>query len=470
VKQDDHERRVASLDEVPLAVEASNNPQQEDPMRTSKAILTAVIAALALVAGSAYAVDFHGYARTGVGGNSGGGGLVCVPGGPLGANGYKFRLGNECETYVEAEFAQTLYKDKSGVEFTYDTMLAYIATSHETFVSLKGGSGDIALRQVWVGAKGFSFLPGAQFWIGNRYYKRHDVHMTDFFYWDPSGEGAGVEDIDLGFGKLSLAVFQSGNGDRRNGWRPDIRVAGIPLWKDGSLEVGVDLFLDTRPSPASANGNKPKGTGISPWATVEWKQVNLLGGFNTLAFQYATGTAAPMAQFQFDNSDKAKQWRVVEHLVVQPNDKFSGSFFLHYADIERRYAPDPAATGNPNDAFRSLKQFGIGIRPAYHVTDYFKLQAEIGYQMADFKTSTIKDASFYKITVAPTLMPAPGPGGAVFTRPELRLFATYAGWDKGSQAQGIAGQSATCNAATTGSPFKCDTNGITFGMQAEAWW
>lgn len=438
-------------------------------MRASSKFLIAIAAALALSAGTASAVDFHGYVRTGIGGNSGGGALTCLPGGPLGANGYKFRLGNECETYAEAEFGQTLYKDKSGVEFVYDTMLAYIATSHESFVSLKGGSGDIALRQAWVGAKNLPFLGGGMLWIGNRYYKRHDVHMTDFFYWDPSGEGAGVEDIDLGFGKLSVAIFQSGTDSVRTGWRPDIRVAGIPLWRDGSLEVGLDLFLDTRPN--AANGNTPKGVGLSPWATVEWKQVNLLGGFNTLAFQYATGTAAPMAQFQFDNSDKAKQWRVVEHLVVQPNDKFSGSFFAHYADIERRYAPFPAATGNPNDAFRSLKQFGIGIRPAYHMSDYFKLQAEIGYQMADFKDAAIKDASFYKITVAPTVMPPPGPGGAVFTRPELRLFATYAGWDKGSQAQGIAGQSAACTTGgTSTSPFKCDTNGFTFGMQAEAWW
>ena len=51
-----------------------------------------------------------------------------------------------------------------------------------------------------MGAKNLPFATSATFWIGNRYYKRHDVHMADFFYWDPSGEGAGIEDVDIGFG------------------------------------------------------------------------------------------------------------------------------------------------------------------------------------------------------------------------------------------------------------------------------
>lgn len=40
-------------------------------------------------------------------------------------------------------------------------------------------------------------------WAGKRFYQRHDVHMIDFYYWDISGHGAGIENIDLGFGKLS---------------------------------------------------------------------------------------------------------------------------------------------------------------------------------------------------------------------------------------------------------------------------
>ncbi len=434
-------------------------------MTIKTAMLTLAAVGTTPVAAPAAAVDFHGYARSGVMGNSGGGGPMCFGSGtPLTADGYKFRLGNECETYAEAEFAQTLYKDKSGVEVMYDTMLAYQTQGMQSYESLKsdGGSGDIALRQLWVGAKNLPFLPSATFWIGNRYYKRHDVHMADFFYWDPSGEGAGVEDIDLGVGKLSLAVFQSVNSGTRTGWRSDVRVAGIPLWTDGSLEVGVNVNFDTRTDAATATTGKSQA--VSPWVTAEWKQVNLLGGYNTLAFQYATGTAAPMgARIQGGNSSKSKQWRVVEHLIVQPSDKFSASFFAHYADVDRRY--------NATDAYSSFKQIGVGIRPIYHLSDYFKLQGEVGFQSADFKDAAIKDMSVTKITVAPTLTIPPGPGGIYYTRPELRLFATYATWDKGAQAQGIAGQSAACTTGgTSTSPFQCETNCMTVGAQLEAWW
>lgn len=33
--------------------------------------------------------------------------------------------------------------------------------------------------------------------------------MIDFYYWDISGHGAGLENIDVGFGKLSLAATRS---------------------------------------------------------------------------------------------------------------------------------------------------------------------------------------------------------------------------------------------------------------------
>jgi maltoporin len=33
--------------------------------------------------------------------------------------------------------------------------------------------------------------------------------MIDFYYWDISGPGAGLENVDLGFGKLSLAATRS---------------------------------------------------------------------------------------------------------------------------------------------------------------------------------------------------------------------------------------------------------------------
>jgi maltoporin len=463
-------------------------------------MMLAIAAALVATASPASAVDFHAYLRSGIAGNSKGGNQVCfqAPG-----NDYKFRLGNECENYAELEFDQSIYKDKSGVEFKYVGMLAYItppAADFEGFVSggaatinsgtltptpnrvaLANGN-QIALRQNWVGAT-FPQWGNTTWWIGKRYYKRNDIHMIDYFYWDPSGPGAGVEDIDVGIGKVAIAVFQNkqygaaGSADtvenRSTIWRPDIRIYGIPLGKNGQLELGVDLFYTVAQSgDLVGTGNTVPATGtpvpavpvktpgyqqLSPWFTIQHTQSNFLGGVNKLAVQYATGSAAPMNQSpQYGNPSGSWQFRAVEHLVFQPSSEVSGAFVVTYQDVHKRF-----------NATDTGKLFGIGIRPAYHFNDYFKVQLDAGYNLV--KPDVGSDRNLFKITLAPTLVPATGAGGAFFTRPELRLYGTYATWNTAAKNAGIVGQSSCATSNTSTSVFDCDTNGFNFGAQVETW-
>lgn len=46
---------------------------------------------------------------------------------------------------------------------------------------------DFALRQFNVHAKGL--FCGVQYLAGKRYYQRHDIHITDNYYWDVSSSG-----------------------------------------------------------------------------------------------------------------------------------------------------------------------------------------------------------------------------------------------------------------------------------------
>src|SRR5512138_1988028 len=152
-------------------------------MRTRNVLVVALALALVATAAPASAVELHGYWRSGIGGNSAGGGQTCFG---LGQFGYKFRLGNECETYGELEFRQNLYKDRSGVTFDFVGMLAVQTTQNSTFDTLKSynlnhntnaastdpyflsaGFADIALRQTWIGAK-VPQLGGVTLWAGNR--------------------------------------------------------------------------------------------------------------------------------------------------------------------------------------------------------------------------------------------------------------------------------------------------------------
>ncbi|ACG75466.1 porin LamB type [Anaeromyxobacter sp. K] len=467
-------------------------------MNARKTLVGILAAAIAFTAVPAQAVELHGYLRSGIGGNDKSGNQVCFATAPLS---YKFRLGNECETYGELEFSQVLYKDRSGVQFSYVGMLAYKTGGMRDAEYLNGvdkwipdndgnwfpaarriSGTDFLLRQNYVEAKGIPFLGGASVWAGSRYYHRNDVHILDFYYWDPSGPGVGVDEIDLGgFGKLAVAVFQSKGGwgtgytgsDKLSVWRPDIRVYGIPFFGGGSLEVGVDLNILSGKN--SAVGTDTKSQQVSPMFTVQHVQSGLLGGFNKLAFQWGQGTIAPLSRMPEPQlTDSAKHWRIVEQLVAQPNDRFSGMLAVVYEDSSQQFGD------NNTGIYESFRSLSAGVRPVWNVMDYFKLQAEIGYQ--GFKPKNVdtgrgipnKDrGDLWKFTIAPTIAPLPSPGGSFFTRPELRLFATYAMWNK-AEANYLQNYNSVVffagpNGNGPASVYGDQRHGLTFGAQVETW-
>ncbi len=58
------------------------------------------------------------------------------------------------------------------------------------------------------------FQPNAKFWAGERYYRRQHIEIDDFYPLDMSGYGGGVEDLNVGIGKMAVAFL--------GGARPDI--------------------------------------------------------------------------------------------------------------------------------------------------------------------------------------------------------------------------------------------------------
>jgi maltoporin len=390
--------------------------------------------------GGAGAVELHGYLRTAFGGNSQGGSQVCygVPG-----MDYKFRLGNECDTYGELEFRETVYKDDRGVEFKFYAMLAFYRPGDLSDTAAY--ENKLRLPNLWFEAKNVPFLRGASAWVGTRYYRRHDVHSLDFFYWNPSGLGAGFEDIGIGFGKLALAVFRTPTDNLlRVTWRPDIRIYAIPVNRDGTLEVGVDLGY-VSDQPASEAPGRMK---VGPWFTVEHVQAKLLGGSTKLAVQYAIGPLAGMGGVDNngginpDATSNSTQLRVVEQFQFQPTRQVSGVVVLIFQS-KNRVGEKPGAPGD------SSTSFGVELRPGYHFNDYFKLQADLGYESYKPKAPGSDSRGVFKATLAPTLVAA----GDFWSRPEMRLFATWAGWT-----------------GTAVAPFGTDTSGLSFGAQVEGWW
>jgi maltoporin len=55
--------------------------------------------------------------------------------------------------------------------------------------------------------------PSAQFWAGERYYRRLNIDINDFYFLDMSGYGGGVENLNVGVGKLSVAYLGGAKDD-----------------------------------------------------------------------------------------------------------------------------------------------------------------------------------------------------------------------------------------------------------------
>jgi maltoporin len=273
--------------------------------------LVLVGAAAACLAVSPEDIQLYGYARSGIGANLGGGGdQVCFQ---LPGVGWKYRLGNECETYLEAGIAATLLRGDEDERFTLYTNLAYVVEAEADFEQFSP-----ALREVWIEAEAVvgGLLTGSRLWAGKRFYRRHDVHINDFYFWDVSGPGAGVEDIDLDRaglpGRLAVAVFRGVTDEfypqlirvgpdgepelvpastaqrtDRALTRLDLRVYELDVNPGGALTVGADVRFGTESDP-DYRGRTGYGFNIAHYQEDAFGQ----GGFHKVVLQYGAGSAA----------------------------------------------------------------------------------------------------------------------------------------------------------------------------------
>ena len=70
------------------------------------------------------------------------------------------------------------------------------------------GNDQFRLREAFIQAGNvFESQPDAKFWAGERYYRRQHIDINDFYPLDMSGYGAGVEDLNVGIGKLAVGYL-----------------------------------------------------------------------------------------------------------------------------------------------------------------------------------------------------------------------------------------------------------------------
>jgi maltoporin len=406
-------------------------------------------AAAVLHAASARAqVELNGYLRAGGGATSQRGNQTCFR--LMGAEA-KYRLGNECEIYSELDLSATAYKGDDGATFRAHFLLfALSPLAQGDNQSLTNpnpapvgslGPLDFGYAQLYADGQHIPGLSSTIVWLGRRYYKREDVHIIDFFYWNPTGIGGGLEDIPIGGGmKLSYALFTADTNVQSDfAFRHDLQLRGIPVYPGGELRVGFDVVQPFGSDPALHAGGSVTVEHVHP----------LAGGNNKLAFQWGIASGIGLGNTRPGNADPtilkadtdAKKWRIVEQLYFQPTRRFGGQGVVVFQ------------RSRSNAAGRST-WLSTGARVGYAFTDHFKLLLEAGHDRV--KDDGKDPRGLTKVTLAPAI--AAGP--PFFARPELRLFATFAFWNEAARLVGV----------DPAGVFANKSRGYTFGLQAEAWW
>jgi len=416
--------------------------QPKTTQRAATAILGGLCALPLLAPAAELSAEFHGYIRAGAANNTESGTQQCfqLPGAAA-----KYRLGNECEQLSELDLRKDFVELADGSFITGEVMaiLNNPYGKKNTFRISDGNGGYTRLAQGYVTWRNISWLNGGAFWGGRRYYKRNDVHINDFFYWNNSGTGVGVEDIGIGQGPMTLSYFFSrkDNVDQQpyvN--KHDIQLGGIPVNAGGALNLGINVI-----AKASYPGAQ------SGWSlTAQHQQSDILGGNNTFALQYGKGPGIGLGGTGTYTLDKdVSRFRLVEAFDWQQGRLGGQATFV----FQRDKAPHTA----------SMDWLSLGARGVYSLSGPFKLALEIGHDRAD--TAAGHKAQLTKTTLAAIWAPDAPQWNQ---RPEVRLYYTHANWNRAAQtAASLASPGAALS--TTGA-FGLSRSGGNFGIQLEYWW
>jgi len=418
-------------------------------------------------------VDIGGYVRAGYA-RSGAGGPMAPFQAPGAAS--KYRLGNEAENYAELILSKSYYlpdvfqlDEGLGPEGTLDGPIAHVQMRLSLFNPYSAfGSSDatsVGLPEAWASIGNvLPFAPSVKFWAGNRFYRRHDIHITDFFFWNNSGGGGGIEDVPLGPARLALAWIGWGSTSgfsyvpqpdptNQAGFSKstfDLRVYDLPLLF-GHTEVGF-AYAHSMSGVDEAGNEAPDRHGMSVTVVHTIPEFISPDGVHKTSFQYGTGPARtftagfetmslPEGTFIRTDAAGSSRLRVTESFTANLGKHLSlGPVFVVQVTDE----------GSPDTG-----RFWVsgGVRPIVHFTRHLSLALDGGIDWVKDEASGT-EGTLAKLTACPQV----SIGNQWNSRPVIRAFVTGAFW-----SDGLVGQ-------VGGADYADSQDGLSAGMQMEAWW
>ncbi|HET7504772.1 MAG TPA: carbohydrate porin [Kofleriaceae bacterium] len=406
------------------------------------------------------AIEFSGYARAGVGLAVHGGKQVCF--GLAGAD-TKWRLGNECDYVIEPQFTGRLVQLQDKSSWGVVVMPGLYRTWEDPNGADKTFFDNIpaVFRQIYFFGENIPQLLNGRVWGGKRYYDRLHLDINDQFLEIEDGDGAGVEDMQIGKGKLTVAFLMNPNSEANQVPNPmtggpaistanlapfklTARYTDIPTVPDGALQIWAAWYgSSTSKDQADAGVDIQKPDNL--FRVAAYHTLNkVLGGSNFV------GTKA-----EFGSNHLL--WRG----VVQEQMLFDHGHTGLDVIAEYRYARNRLNSDAP---WVTNQWMSLGARGDTLISGPFRFLAEAGI---DRVSPDSGDAPLlFKATACLALNAGDGPG----SRPTFRLFYTHGFWNDAAAASALGvyalGQSGKRLAQVYGDA----NNGGSIGIQAEAWW
>lgn len=202
----------------------------------------------------------------------------------------------------------------------------------------------------------------------------------------------------------------------------DVRLAQMEINPGGTLELGVDYGrANLRDNYRLVDGASKDG-----WLFTAEHTQSVLKGFNKFVVQYATdsmtsqgkglsqgsGVAFDNEKFAYNINNNGHMLRILDHGAISMGDNWDMMYVGMYQDINW-------------DNDNGTKWWTVGIRPMYKWTPIMSTVMEIGYDNVESQRTGDKNNQ-YKITLAQQWQA----GDSIWSRPAIRVFATYAKWDE----------------------------------------
>jgi len=411
-------------------------------------------------------LEFNGYGRAGVGLAVRGGKQVCF--GLAGAD-TKWRLGNECDYVIEPQFTGRLVENADKSDWGVVVMPGLYRTWDDPNGPDKTFFNDVptVFRQFYFFGENLPQLLNGRVWGGRRYYDRLHLDINDQFLEIEDGDGAGIEEMHVGPGKLSVAFLMNPNSEAAQVATPatpstpsrvistanlapyklTARFTDIPTMPDANIQIWAALYgTSTSPDQAPADN----GVTITAPDTVARLGVyhtitKLLGGMNLIGAKVEYGPDHLLLRGVVDE-------------VMRFNESRTGVDVIG----EFRTARNRTDSSSPwvTNSWASL-----GGRFDTELSGPFRLMLDAGIDHVFAATGG--DPNLVKTTACLAM----NAGIIPDARPTIRLFYTQAFWNDAAKSSLLGVYNPGAQSGTRLAQVYGNANtGGSFGIQTEAWW